>query len=45
MSTINNWLVVLDDTRIFISIPIPITWKLVSVDTDTYFDTKMTAKF
>ena len=29
------------DTRIFNSIPMPILWRLVSVDTDTYFDTKI----
>jgi hypothetical protein len=36
---------VMGDTRIFNSIPIPILLRSVSADTDTYFDTKINTKF
>ena len=36
---------VMGDTRIFNSIPIPILLRSVSADTDTYFDTKINIKF
>jgi hypothetical protein len=45
LSHIHITLVVMGDTRIFNSIPIPILLRSVSADTDTYFDTKMNTNF